>query len=220
MSSIKDRILQFDQRRKYFRSLSSATRILDIGCGGGKNAQEVHGLHPSIEIHGVDLLDDANIPSFIKYRKLDLDEAKLPYADATFDGIVLAHVLEHLTKARQLGPELNRVLRPGGSIYVEAPNWTSILIPSLAINRSQLNTLNFFDDHTHIKPWSKQGIYEYLTLCCKLQVQRVGTVRNWLRIPLDPFLILVSTLFPNRGVVASALWNLTGWRIYGIAKKL
>lgn len=220
MSSIKDRILRFDQRRKYFRSLSTSVRILDIGCGCGKNAQEVHALHPGIEIHGVDLLDDANIPPFIKYRKVDLEEEQLPYADETFDGIILAHVLEHLSKPRRLGPELHRVLKTGGSIYVETPNWTSILIPSLAIDRSQLNTINFFDDHTHSKPWSKQGIYEFLALCCNLQVQRVGTVRNWLRIPLDPFLIIFSTIFPNRGVVASALWNLTGWRIFGIAKKL
>lgn len=220
METIRSIILRLDQRRKFFRSLSRATRILDVGCGRGKNAQEIHSLYPSLEIHGLDLIEPSLVPAFIRYEQVDVDEQPLPYADSSFDAVLLAHVLEHLGNPLLLGRETHRVLRPGGQVYIETPNWTSMFIPSFAFRREQLQTINFFDDHTHRRVWSKQGIYEYLRLCCGLQVERVGTVRNWLRLPIDPLIIIAGIFVPNRGNVASAIWNLTGWRIYGIGRKL
>jgi SAM-dependent methyltransferase len=219
MRELKKFILQFDQRRKFFRSLSTISELLDIGCGVGKNASELHVLYPSLQIHGIDIIDRSAVPDFMRYTQLNFEGKPLPYADSSFDAIVLAHVLEHLDHPLLLGPELCRVLRPGGVLYVETPNWTSVLIPSFGRKRNQFQTLNFYDDHTHRKPWSKQGIYEYLTLCCGLSVENVGTVRNWLRMPFDVLLVLWCALFPHRGVMASAIWNLTGWRIYGIGRK-
>jgi SAM-dependent methyltransferase len=194
-------------------------RILDIGCGNGKNAKEIHSLYPSLEIYGLDLIEPSHVPSFIRYERVDIDKQPLPYADSSFDAVVLAHVLEHLVNPLLLGPEIHRILRPGGRVYSETPNWTSMFIPSFAFGREQLQTINFFDDHTHRRAYSKQGIYEYLRLCCDIRVERVGTVRNWLRLPIDPLIIIAGIFVPNRGNVASAIWNLTGWRIFGIGRK-
>jgi 2-polyprenyl-3-methyl-5-hydroxy-6-metoxy-1,4-benzoquinol methylase len=219
MESIKRMILRFDQRRRFFRSLAGATRLLDVGCGKGKNASEIHSMFPTLEIHGVDRIHPSMVPAFVQFKQVDVDKQPLPYPDSSFDAVVLAHVLEHLEKPLLLGPEIHRILRPEGRVYIETPNWTSLFIPSFAVRREQLQTINFFDDHTHRKAWSKQGIYEYLTLCCGLQAERVGTVRNWLRLPVDPLVILAGVFAPNRGIVASAIWNLTSWRIYGVGRK-
>ncbi len=219
ITSIKSFILHFDQRRRFFRSLHNAHRILDVGCGTGKNALEIRQLHPASEYHGVDLLQDAHVPSFIQYRQVDLEQGSLPYPDGHFDAVLVIHLLEHLLKPLALGSEIERVLKKDGRVYVETPNWISLFLPSLRVNRAQVGSINFFDDHTHVKPWSKHGLHEFLEGTCRLRVENVGTVRNWLRMPIDPFVLLFGLLTSNRGVVASAIWNLTGWRIFGVGRK-
>lgn len=219
INSVKKYILRFDARRKFFYGLGATKRLLDVGCGKGKNSTEIKELYPEIEIHGVDLIKEKEIPAFIKFEMVDLETQLLPYPDESFDTIIVAHVLEHLHFPLRLGPEIYRLLKKGGRVYIETPNWTSLFVPSLGLKREQLNTLNFYDDHTHVKPWSKQGIFSFLQSSCNLRVENVGTVRNFLRIPLDPFVIIWGFLSGNRNIVVSAIWNLYGWRIYGIGKK-
>ena len=219
IDAVRKFILQFDARRAFFKSLDNAHRLLDIGCGQGKNAIEIKELHPNIEIHGVDLLDEKQVPAFLHYRLVNLDEGVLPYPDETFDAIVLAHILEHLHFPLRLGSEIQRVLKKDGKVYVETPNWTSVFVPSFGYRRHLVGTFNFYDDHTHVRPWSKQGIFSFLQVSCKLCVEKVGTVRNLLRLPFDLIVIMWGLLIGNRGVIASAIWNLVGWRIYGIARK-
>lgn len=219
VDSVKKYILRFDARREFFRSLNTTRCLLDIGCGTGKNSTEIKNLYPEIEFHGIDMRSEKDIPGFINYKIVDLDKSDLPYPDEKFDTIIVAHVLEHLNFPLRLGPEISRLLKKGGKVYIETPNWTSLFVPSLGFKREQLNTLNFYDDHTHVKPWSKQGIFSFLQAGCNLQVKKVGTVRNLLRLPLDPIVIIWGILSGNRNIIVSAIWNLYGWRIYGIGKK-
>ena len=137
----------------------------------------------------------------------------------SFDVIMVAHILEHLHFPLILGSEIRRVLKKGGRVYVETPNWTSVFVPSFGYKRHLVGTFNFFDDHTHVKPWSKQGIFSFLQVSCKLHVEKVGTVRNFVRLPFDPIVVLWGLFTGNRGAIAPAVWNLVGRRVYGIARK-
>jgi len=59
--------------------------------------------------------------------KLDLNGAKLPFADEEFDAVFARHVLEHVDR-RALLPllqEVSRVTRDGGLFYVRVPWWNS-----------------------------------------------------------------------------------------------
>jgi SAM-dependent methyltransferase len=49
------------------------------------------------------------------------DLERLPFADASLDGVVCTHVLEHLGDARTGFGEIARVVKPGGTVYVEVP---------------------------------------------------------------------------------------------------
>ncbi len=55
-------------------------------------------------------------------------EGNLPLKDATFDRILMIHILEHSEQSRQLLREVWRTLAPGGRVIVVVPNrvgfWT------------------------------------------------------------------------------------------------
>ena len=208
-----------DARRKFFREIRDGSRILDLGCGEGKCAREISSLHTTIEIFGVDVIDQSRVPSFIKYTNHDINITPIPYSDNQFDAVIMVHVLEHLTNWSALAREINRVLKANGKLYVETPNWTTLFVPSIGVYRGQHQTFNFFDDPTHIKPWSKQGLFEFIQSGCDLQVKKTGTVRNWLRISFDPFIMIVGLIWKRRDLMVTAFWNLYGWRIYGIGCK-
>lgn len=57
-----------------------------------------------------------------------VDEFQLPLPDASFDRVILAHILENTEQTRALLREVWRVLTPGGRIIVIVPNrrglWT------------------------------------------------------------------------------------------------
>lgn len=58
------------------------------------------------------------------YFNLEKDPA--PYPNATFDGVILMEVLEHFTCDPMFAlAELNRVLKPGGFLFLTTPNLAS-----------------------------------------------------------------------------------------------
>lgn len=96
-------------------------RILDFGCGGGEYLLRMRRL--GYEVVGVDF-DPASLDLA---RKSGL-EVMLPGAldspefDGNFDLVTLAHVIEHVQDPVALLRRLRGCLRPGGQLYLEAPN--------------------------------------------------------------------------------------------------
>jgi SAM-dependent methyltransferase len=140
-------------------------------------------LYPGLELHGVDVERAPDLAPTMAYRTVNLDRDPLPYPDQHFDAIIFTHVIEHLQNPLNVAGEIGRTLRIGGLVYVETPNWTSLLVPSLGVIKG--GPFNFFDDPTHIRPWTKHALHAFLDQKCRLQVVKVGTVRNLLRVPLD-----------------------------------
>ena len=219
LNFLKDLVINLGDKQKFYLSLNNESKILDIGCGIGRNAMFIKRYFKDIEYHGVDILDSNKIDNFINFKNVNLNINKLPYKDNYLDILIFTHVIEHLNNPLDLGSEINRVLKKGGRIYVEAPNWSSILVPSFGFNRNQHNPFNFYDDPTHVKPWTKHGIYEFLSDYCKLKVSKVGIVRNFVKLFLDPFIIIIGLFTGNRRRIISSFWNIYGWCVYGIGVK-
>ncbi len=217
--ALRRSVKKFDVRTQFLRSLPESGAVLDIGCGTGLNGRMLQAHHPGIQISGVDLLERDQVPPFYDYRVVNLEAGTLPFPDASFDAVVCTHVLEHLHAPVRIGREINRVMKIGARIYLETPNWTSALAPSFGFRREQHNPFNFYDDPSHVRPWSLHGLFEFLAQGCRLRVVRVSTVRNWLRVPLDTPLIVYGLLSGRRSLVVSSFWNLYGWCIYAIGVK-
>lgn len=96
-------------------------RILDIGCGLGKYVQKFGEFTP--DAYGIDI-DAKRVregAQTVRGLMLGVSEG-LPFRDDTFDLVVLNEVIEHVTDDRKTMEEAQRVLRPGGSAVIYAPN--------------------------------------------------------------------------------------------------
>ncbi|MFH1862811.1 MAG: methyltransferase domain-containing protein, partial [bacterium] len=216
---LRDIVKRYDARWSFFATIPPQGRILELGCGRGGNALALRGLYPELEIHGLDLLEAAEVTPVIQYHRCDLSSSRLPFPDEHFDAILFIHVIEHLPDLANIISEIPRLLKSGGTIYNETPNFTSLLVPSFGFHREQHYPFNFFDDLGHQRPFSKQSLYEFIERC-NLSVEKLGCVRNWLRVPFDLCGILAGFIRGDRPRIVRHFWNVYGWCIYGIGKKI
>ncbi len=95
--------------------------ILDIGCGIGTFVQRLREFSP--HVYGVDI-DQERVrrgAMALPYLAVAVSEY-LPFADGSFDVVLLHEVLEHVGDDRLTLGEACRVTRPGGRIVVYCPN--------------------------------------------------------------------------------------------------
>ena len=112
------------------RSEQAQGRLLDFGAGTGALASR---LLRSRAFHKIDCIDllarPAGLAEEIAWTSADLNE-RTAFADASFDVVVSAEVIEHLENPRALAREWFRILRPGGLILFSTPNnesWRALL---------------------------------------------------------------------------------------------
>jgi SAM-dependent methyltransferase len=100
--------------------LPERPRVLDAGCGTGRNITEYARLG---ETAGVDPSPDA--VAFCHARGLgqviESGIENLPFDDGAFDLVTATDVLEHIPDDGGAARELRRVTRPGGSLLVTVP---------------------------------------------------------------------------------------------------
>jgi len=85
-------------------------KILDVGCGPAKTPGAV-----GIDRHpypGVDVV-------------WDLDRTPWPFEEDTFDEIVASHVIEHVASIPDFMREVHRIAKPGATLTVTTPHYSS-----------------------------------------------------------------------------------------------
>ncbi len=97
-------------------------RFLDVGCGVGEVVSvatemgwEATGVEPSTEFTRLALERFS-----LEITNSTLEDAGFP--DNSFDAIALSSVIEHLYSPLDTLKEIARVLRPGGLLWLDAPN--------------------------------------------------------------------------------------------------
>jgi SAM-dependent methyltransferase len=101
-------------------TLPTGSKVLDVGCGQGVALKRF--VAQGFDATGV-TLNAADVAECQRqgYRVLEMDQSFLDFPDEEFDLIWCRHCLEHSVFPYLTLSEFNRVLKPGGWLYVEVP---------------------------------------------------------------------------------------------------
>jgi SAM-dependent methyltransferase len=101
-------------------ALPAQARILDAGCGSGRNMVELahHGIVTGVELSGtsVQLAREREAGEVLEGSVMDM-----PFDESSFDLTVSLDVIEHLEDDVGALRELRRVTKPGGALLVTVP---------------------------------------------------------------------------------------------------
>jgi SAM-dependent methyltransferase len=131
------------------RLAAAAPRILDIGCGNNSPSltkrwfPSCHYTGADIQRYNLSKEDDAAMDVFYPLGEDGSGYEAIP--DASYDLIILNHVLEHLREPEAILAKLCAKLKPGGLFWIAFPSPRSLGLPS-----SSDETLQFCDDPTHV----------------------------------------------------------------------
>lgn len=113
-------------------------RALEVGIGSGRMLSDLHGR--GYEVYGVDLSPDMARTAGRLFQEAHgraarvaaADLENLCFADATFDLVVLAGVIEYLPDPERALSEIARVLAPGGVLIISVRNKFNLGRPLIA----------------------------------------------------------------------------------------
>ena len=123
---LKDISARRDLGRIKLASGAPIRSVLDHGAGNGRFAVQSEAVFPGCRADAVDFapVGPAGLPASVRY----LSTAEFDADQATYDLILLRHVLEHTEDPVAFLGRLAARLSPSGVIYVEVPNRRSAYI--------------------------------------------------------------------------------------------
>jgi SAM-dependent methyltransferase len=141
----------------YFRDVTRHfppdAKLLDVGCGSAWLAGHFS------DYTGIDGSPEAVAAAAAKGRTIVHGDVNnpLPFDDATFDGVVLKDLLEHVADPVAVVREARRVLKPGGRVFASSPDaqrWV-------------------WNDYTHRRPFTRRA-FRLLFADQDFEVERAG----------------------------------------------
>ena len=118
-------------------SAGAELTLLDLGCADRY-------LEPATKAQGWSYIG-------LDYTDVDFETGKLPIESNSVEIAVSLAVIEHLREPENFISEVFRCLKPGGLIYLSTPNF-------------QLDFKNFYNDPTHVRPYTPISLVELLKL--------------------------------------------------------
>jgi SAM-dependent methyltransferase len=106
--------------------LEPRARLLDVGCGFGLTVLEAR--QRGFQADGIDI-SQHRLRIARERVGLSLMQGRLEemhFADATYDGVILWDVLEHVHNPLEILREIRRITRLGGYIFGQVPNWRGL----------------------------------------------------------------------------------------------
>jgi SAM-dependent methyltransferase len=125
MSSIAHRATRVAQviRQRHAAPISN---LLVVGCGNGREAQAL-AKALRCNVVGIDLRARFDPAAAAAVRLERADATDMPFESGYFDFVYSYHVLEHIPNYRAALAEMDRVLAPGGGVWIGTPNRARLL---------------------------------------------------------------------------------------------
>lgn len=149
--------------------------VLDIGCGpAGKTL--FYASKGVKKIYGLDILEKYESEAYKlssekglggRFEFIAGDAANMPFGDCFFDTIIMNDAFEHFTEPAAVLNECSRILKPGGSLYVNFPPYYHpygshlsdvIGIPWVHILFSDVTLIKVYKELTERLPDGKERI--------------------------------------------------------------
>ena len=111
-------------------------KVLDVGCGD--KFLKVPFEKKGFLYQGIDI------------DIIDFNNEQFPFTNSSFDIVVSLAVIEHIKNVDNFLNEIARILKKGGYIFFSTPNWSCTY-------------KNFYDDYTHVKPYTKKSLSKILS---------------------------------------------------------
>lgn len=156
-------------------------KVLDLPAGSGELSYLL--LQKGLDVTAADLEPEAFIVPGHSCVKADMN-SRLPFPDEQFDAIGCIEGIEHIENPHLLVREANRLLRPGGMLYITTPNVLSIRSRLSYLLRGYPNQFHYMieidpktDEEMPIAHINPIGFLElrYILVRWGLQVARVTT---------------------------------------------
>jgi demethylmenaquinone methyltransferase/2-methoxy-6-polyprenyl-1,4-benzoquinol methylase len=134
LASIYDRLIGPPDTERLRRLLKLPTSgwLLDGGGGTGRVSSRLNGLVDNIVISDLSLRMLQKAPAGI-VRGVRTHVEHLPFGDDLFDRILVVDALHHFCDQRHALADLLRVLKPGGRLVVEEPDFNHKGVQLLAL---------------------------------------------------------------------------------------
>ena len=152
--------------------------ILEIGCGFGETGELALVQKKCATYVGVEISETAAAVARQKLTSVlvgNVESIDLPWAEPTFDGLIMSEVLEHLVDPWQLMSRLYPLLRTGAVVMASSPNisqWR--VIRELIAGRWELAESGVMD-RTHLR-WFTPRSYRAMFESAGFMVDHVGPV--------------------------------------------
>jgi len=148
---------------KMIKKYKPSGRFLDIGTNMGfflrlaaKGNWDLWGVEPSPSLSEIAR----------KYFNLNVKTAYLEEAgfqSNSFDVISMIDVFEHITNPATILKEINRILKPGGILFIKVPNGLFNLLKfRLAKFAGRLKNYDIFDSYEHVVHYSENSLEKML----------------------------------------------------------
>lgn len=169
-------------RYMWFCGLAPHARLLDCGGGPGgiplwceeANRKDIVASIVDRSPHGWTGYDFAGVADLSKPKCLS------SFSEGSFDAVLFSHVVEHLEDPSHVMEEIWRVLKVGGTMYLETMTPASLNHMSMFDYRQMHTpavTTRFDDDTTHVKCYEMGELFA-LADAHDFKVKMAGTIRN------------------------------------------